>query len=62
MHEVNYTSVCACIYWQILAGVASDIQGDTSNATSEPNTPKNRYQDKIPCEETSYNYMVSCEL
>ena len=40
------------MYWQVLGDVTSGIEGlDTSNATSEPNTPKNRYQDKIPCEE-----------
>ena len=38
-------------YSQILEKVTSDIRSvDTSNATSEANTPKNRYQDKIPCE------------
>ncbi len=42
--------VFACT--QILGRVTSDIPNtDTSNATSEPNTPKNRYQDKIPCKE-----------
>ena len=35
---------------QTLNKVTSDIiDAETTNATSEVNTPKNRYQDKIPC-------------
>ena len=37
---------------QTLGKVTSSIPNvDTSNATTEANTPKNRYQDKIPCNE-----------
>ena len=41
---------------QALNKVTSDIiDAETTNATNEVNTPKNRYQDKIPCE---INYLI----
>ena len=46
----------SCIFlsnvdFQILEKITSEIKSvDFSNAMSEPNIPKNRYKDKIPCE------------
>ena len=40
---------------QILYKLTGDIpSAELTDATSEANTPKNRYQDKIPCEEINY--------
>ena len=34
---------------QMLDNVTREVHMDDSNATTDINTPKNRYQDKIPC-------------
>ena len=34
---------------QMLDKVTREVHMDDSNATTDINTPKNRYQDKIPC-------------
>ena len=40
------------IILQALVRLTEDVlNSNTSDATSEANEPKNRYQDKIPCKE-----------
>ncbi len=44
--------VCLCVYSQILNKVTSDLRSvDFSQSVNAANTDKNRYDDKIPCEQ-----------
>ena len=48
---INYTVSTLILYMQTLDSVTREIpSAEYSNATSEPNTSKNRYQNKIPCQ------------